>query len=204
MGAVPASQPSQQFRIWLNQLADPNAEVREGAAQNLMGMQKYELPILQKIVEEASPLLPSQIALLHDVVMQVFVSGTENDVEADPAPFLGVSMENNVGEPTEAVEGVVVKLRLLGFEDIACSAMATSSWPLKRFPTGSHYHRGFGHRRGQGLSHWGYHHSACDPGRQADRRACGAAPKTVGHSGNARPVGRMDSRAAQAGRDVLE
>ena len=73
------------------QLADPDADVREAARTQLMGLERRYLPALQKLVERSRPLLPSQAAVLRQIVTHVYLAGEPYAANGNNG-FLGVRM----------------------------------------------------------------------------------------------------------------
>jgi hypothetical protein len=73
------------------QLADPDADVREAARTQLMGLERRYLPALQKLVERSRPLLPSQAAVLRQIVTHVYLAGEPYAANGNMG-FLGVRM----------------------------------------------------------------------------------------------------------------
>jgi hypothetical protein len=84
------TQPSNEIRQWLSDLGNSDAAVRESARDKLMGLKREDLPALAQAARDAKPLLPSQVANLHEVVRQVFLAGEPYD-QTD-AGFLGVGL----------------------------------------------------------------------------------------------------------------
>ena len=102
-----------QVRKWLAELADPDPEVRERAATDLMGLRRRELPVLESAVEDSRPLSPSQAVALRDIVMQVYLAGEQFDGEAAHG-FMGLRWPSS-DEYSPLRPGVVVVERLPGF-----------------------------------------------------------------------------------------
>jgi hypothetical protein len=72
-------------------LADPDAAVRQEAYDTLMQIDVAHLPILQQIVEQTASLQPSQRAVLHEIVCQVYMAG--QSYPGNPASgFMGVRL----------------------------------------------------------------------------------------------------------------
>jgi predicted metalloprotease with PDZ domain len=72
---APATQPSEQIHRWFDQLADADPAVRDAARVNLMGMKRDQLDQFKQLIEENRPLAPSQLAVLHDIVIHVYLAG---------------------------------------------------------------------------------------------------------------------------------
>jgi hypothetical protein len=89
------TRPSQSnIKTWFANLADRDWNVREQARVDLMGLTRQDLPELLRLVRQSRPLALSQSAALHDIVMQVYLSG--EPYEGNPASgFLGVRLEEN-------------------------------------------------------------------------------------------------------------
>lgn len=87
------TRPATLLREWLIDLADTDPSVRERARFNLMGLHREELDLLRELVVDSRPLAPSQSAVLHDIVLHVYLAG-----DAYPrnvrSGFLGVMLEN--------------------------------------------------------------------------------------------------------------
>ena len=117
-GTVPATAPSTthpSIRAWFDQLADADPDVRDQARVNLMGLDRAELPELQRIVKEARPLRPNQISELHDIVTQVYLSGEPYDPDKSGAGFLGVSWPPGGANVWDDPPGIVIESRIKGF-----------------------------------------------------------------------------------------
>ena len=110
------------IRQWFAELADPDAAVRDAARLKLMGMRRQELPAFQKLVQDNLPLMPSQAAVLRQIVMQVYLAGEKYDT-TNAEGFLGVKMqETSVRLPAAdgsdqfaPAVGVVIVERMPGF-----------------------------------------------------------------------------------------
>jgi hypothetical protein len=84
---LPADSP---VRGWFNDLASPDAMVRDKAQTQLMGMTREQLEGLRLLIaKEETPLKPNQVAALHDIVIHVFLAN-ESYEPAGRQPFLGV------------------------------------------------------------------------------------------------------------------
>jgi hypothetical protein len=112
LGAAPTSQPYSQIHTWFDQLSDRDAQVRDQATQNLMGISSSDLPILQKVVEDSRPLRPGQKVALRDIVSQVYLAGLAYTPEPTGKPFLGLSWGLN---DSDTLSGVLVSHRVPGF-----------------------------------------------------------------------------------------
>ena len=115
-GDEPTTKPAapideQTVRGWFSELANREAEVRERARTELMGMPRQQLPLLQRLVQEERPLAPSQIAVLREIVAQIYLAGEPYETNGRDA-FLGITMSQvRSGGST----GVVVDGRKVGF-----------------------------------------------------------------------------------------
>jgi len=107
------------IKAWLAQLAEQDAAVREAARAKLMALPRESLDDLATLVKGALPLQPSQVAVLREIVTQVYLSGEPYSGNAHFG-FLGLAWQPD-DEQSEVVEdGVVVQDRLAGF----CGARA--------------------------------------------------------------------------------
>ena len=86
----PAAQPAEGIAKWFADLAHPDAEVREAARVDLMGLKRKDLATLKRLVADGRPLAPAQAVVLRDVVSHVYLAGDE--YPATPEGFLGVSL----------------------------------------------------------------------------------------------------------------
>ena len=104
------------------ELDDADAAVREAARLKLMGMRRQDLPAFQKLVQESLPLVPSQAAVLRQIVIHVYLAGEKYDT-TNAEGFLGVKMqETSVRLPAAdgadqfaPAVGVVIVERMPGF-----------------------------------------------------------------------------------------
>src|SRR3954469_16269738 len=74
----PATQPFPELdhaRRLVAQLADTDYERREAARIALMGLRRADLPALREAVRQSVPLMPSQVAVLRDIVTHVYLTG---------------------------------------------------------------------------------------------------------------------------------
>lgn len=123
--AVPASAASpdeatarRQLQHWLNDLADDDAQVRETARMQLMGISRGELRMFRDVVAQSRPLLPAQAVALRDIVLQAYASGEPYEPDRREG-FLGIEL-STVELPVQRPEGlqasgVLVVSRMLGF-----------------------------------------------------------------------------------------
>jgi hypothetical protein len=99
------------------QLADNDFERREAARVALMGLRRSDLPALREAVRQGSPLMPSQLTVLRDIVMHVYLTGDLYLGDPDGVGFLGVTLP---GAPEQRgvmgiQRGVAVLARSPGF-----------------------------------------------------------------------------------------
>jgi hypothetical protein len=87
------TQPAPQASGWFAQLADDDPGVRDAARVSLMGLQRDDLAMLKKVVEQNRPIAPAQAAVLRDIVVHVFLSGEPYEKNAGIG-FLGVSLDD--------------------------------------------------------------------------------------------------------------
>ena len=105
----PATSPGDLIRVWFEQLADADADVREQARVNLMGIDRRQLPELRQIVSDHKPIRASQAAVLQDIVKHVYKAGMTYDVR-ERVGFLGVTFKQSIEPP-----GAMVERRVEGF-----------------------------------------------------------------------------------------
>jgi C-terminal processing protease CtpA/Prc len=105
---------------WFVELDHAEADVRESARINLMGLDRQGLDVLRQIVEENRPLRPSQAAVLREIVAQAYLAG--EPYESQPAGFLGVTLSDVLLTAGDArapgltqESGVVIINRVPGF-----------------------------------------------------------------------------------------
>lgn len=83
-----------RIREWFDELTHANASVRERARVALMGIKPEELGVLRDLVDRARPVAPAQAAVLHDVVIHVYLSAASERARGLPrGGFLGVLLE---------------------------------------------------------------------------------------------------------------
>lgn len=103
------------------QLADRNAEVRDTARRELMGMAPSELPMLRELAVAAKPLGLSQQQGLHEVVLYVRARGHILQARQTTSPFLGIRYPNPLDNdlapaaPEQSPPGIPVISRVVGF-----------------------------------------------------------------------------------------
>jgi hypothetical protein len=104
------------------ELDHADAAVRDAARLKLMGMGRRDLDAFRKLVQESLPLMPSQAAVLRQIVTHVFLAGEQYDTTGIEG-FLGVKMqETSVRLPAAdgadqfaPAVGVVIVERMPGF-----------------------------------------------------------------------------------------
>ena len=86
---------SPSIQRWLEELTHTEPAARERARMQLMGLSREGLGELREAVDRMRPLSPAQAAVLHDVVIHVYVAGSERapSVFMRPTGFLGVLLE---------------------------------------------------------------------------------------------------------------
>jgi hypothetical protein len=102
------------------QLSDADPDVRDQAMDQLMGLSRDDLPLLQQVVQEAAPLPPAQIEALRKIVNQVYLSADKYPAN-QRLGFLGIrtGITNltavDPGAENSAARGIVVLKRIPGF-----------------------------------------------------------------------------------------
>ncbi len=74
-------------------LGDSDAAVRDAALATLTSLGRDSLPVLLRLVEQSRPLLPSQAAVLRQIVTHVYLAGEPYDADRSNG-FLGVKMHS--------------------------------------------------------------------------------------------------------------
>jgi hypothetical protein len=119
----PAERPEiVAMRQWFAELDDADAAVREAARMKLMGIRRQDLPAFQKLVADSLPLMPSQAAVLREIVTHVYLAGDEYQT-GNAEGFLGVKMQETSvrlpaadgSEQFAPAVGVVIVERMPGF-----------------------------------------------------------------------------------------
>jgi hypothetical protein len=93
---MPSTQPAARFapdapaRTWFAQLASIDDAKRDEARTSLMGLTRDDLPALRKLVDESRPLAAAQVAALHEIVLQLYLSGEPYEVDASPVDLAGL------------------------------------------------------------------------------------------------------------------
>jgi hypothetical protein len=93
-------------RAWAD-LAHRDPAVREAARVKLMGLSASDLPAFRKIVADSRPMAPAQVAVLREIVTQVFLAGQEYEPSGRDG-FLGVrpgEVNLNAAKPGGAAVG---------------------------------------------------------------------------------------------------
>jgi len=118
----PATQPGTDvasLKRMIVALEDENYQTREASRVALMGLKRSDLENFQKAVKACLPLEPSQVAVLRDIVTQVYLSGEKYPAEEGAAGFLGISLANGSREEDQGLlnveRGIVVASRVPGF-----------------------------------------------------------------------------------------
>jgi hypothetical protein len=121
---VERAEPPEMAAIWrwFEELDDADGAVREAARLKLMGMRRQDLPAFQRLVQENLPLMPSQAAVLRQIVMHVYLAGEKYDTTGAEG-FLGVKMQETSvrlpaadgAEQFAPAVGVVIVERMPGF-----------------------------------------------------------------------------------------
>jgi hypothetical protein len=115
---APTTEPTTQpisddlIRQWFSDLASPDSTVRDNAQTSLMGLSRDDLSRLRLRVQRDAPLAPAQIAVLHDIVVQVYLSSQTYPVDANQG-FLGLSWPVDF-DRVQLRQGVPVVNRLPG------------------------------------------------------------------------------------------
>jgi len=116
---APATQPAvsqRELHVWIGQLASDDPQTRRTALNDLMGLQKQELPALRAAAMSEHSLLPEQVAEIRQAVTQVFLAGDPFKYATDPQDdigFLGVQWQREA--PSQPPDGVLVWSRIPGF-----------------------------------------------------------------------------------------
>lgn len=111
-----ATQPAplnEQMRLWIKQLGGDDSRVRQSALMQLMGLRREDLPALREAALAQEPLLPGQVAAIHDAVTQIYLAADATAENIQPTRgFLGL-----LWNPVDTIrsEGVIVSQRIPGF-----------------------------------------------------------------------------------------
>jgi hypothetical protein len=105
---APSTQPG--IAQWFAGLASPDADLREQSRTNLLGLSRSDLPRLRELIEQNQPLAPAQMAALHDIVIQLYLSGEPYQSDGQDG-FIGLRWH----EADESGLGVSVDQRIPGF-----------------------------------------------------------------------------------------
>jgi hypothetical protein len=94
-GAGPATRPvevprEKQLALWFMGLSDADATVRRDSRQKLLEMKRADLVELKKGLEPLAPLDEKMTAVLHDIVLHVWLR--ELAYAHDPMGFLGITV----------------------------------------------------------------------------------------------------------------
>jgi hypothetical protein len=114
LAQIPATQPSGKLlREWVGQLGSDDSQIRENALDHLMQLTKDDLPALRSAAIAQAPLMPGQIAAIHQVVTEVFMAGESYRVDPDSlGGFVGLHWDSPMDQGTV---GALVGERLPGF-----------------------------------------------------------------------------------------
>jgi hypothetical protein len=104
----------------VSELASDNPHQRDSAVNELMNINRKDLPALRIAAISQEPLLPVQISSLRQIVPQVFLAGEKFQYDPDdPRGFLGVQFGPETaiiqGEGVQISEGVRIYERIWGF-----------------------------------------------------------------------------------------
>ena len=92
------TQPVTSVQRWFDELAHTESGERAEERTALLGLKRTDLETLREVVRKSAPLAPAQAAVLHDIVVHVYLSGEH--YEGDPtAGFLGVRRAEDRGLP---------------------------------------------------------------------------------------------------------
>jgi len=150
--APPATAPSTQssaelaadspIRGWFADLASPDANVRDRAQTQLMGISRDDLRGLRIVIQHARPLAPSQVAALHDIVIQAFLAGETYEPLGEQS-FLGVRLQGaDALGLSPARIGVPIEQRFAGFPafqmlrdgDMVLAVIKDPAAPVQQLP----------------------------------------------------------------------
>ena len=112
---LPATRPVSQVQRWLEELTHPESAMREQARLQLMGLGREGLGELRETADRLRPLSPAQAAVLHDIVIHVYIGGGVGLGGSERGPvfrksgFLGVllePMQSGAGIPVQPNEPI--------------------------------------------------------------------------------------------------
>jgi hypothetical protein len=111
----PTTQPVEKIQTWVTQLADSDANVREQARYNLLGLTRDDLSQLRTVIIHNIPLKPSQQGVIREVVTHVYLSGESYDPDPNlpGVGFLGII--HNTTDSSSVDIGLSVDEILPGF-----------------------------------------------------------------------------------------
>jgi hypothetical protein len=119
---APTTRPTDRLetiKAMLAELSADSSATREAARVALMGLKRQELPLLRQAVQQSLPLDPDQIAILRDIVTQVYLAGDMYETEAGDRGVLGVHLPNYLHPEERSLlsmeRGVAVVSRVPGF-----------------------------------------------------------------------------------------
>ena len=122
---APTSQPmaddatTLHLKKLLNDLDRSDPSVRDDARNELMGIERADLPKLKQVIEQGRPLRPSQRVILHDAVMQSFLAGEPYEALPDHG-FLGIGFDDEQFDYNFGYTGVEIRHRMPGFCAYQC------------------------------------------------------------------------------------
>src|SRR6185437_9737492 len=94
-GGTPATQPASGGKSsigrLLGNLANPDPQVRLAGRTGLMRLKREDLPQLRAVIEKGQPLMPSQAAVLRQIVREIYLSGEKYEPEGHA--FMGIMMD---------------------------------------------------------------------------------------------------------------
>jgi hypothetical protein len=89
---APATRPVGRVQALFEQLLAAESGVRERARVELMGLSRDDLETLRHVVQTSGPPTAQQAAVLHDIVVHVFLATDPYEASRPPAGFLGVRL----------------------------------------------------------------------------------------------------------------
>jgi hypothetical protein len=96
-----------QLRLWLVQLADQDPSMRAQARRGLMGMNRAELNEFKEMVKSSRPMLPSQLAVLREIVTHAYLA-SEKYPAAPEGGFMGVQLAEAAADVGPVADGEVL------------------------------------------------------------------------------------------------
>ena len=113
--ALHAAQRAAEIRQRFRDLADPKPSIRADARSWMLAMERPDLLVLKDVVKRSRPIHRSQVAVLREIVMHVYLRSDPYVREEEDRGFLGVMFgaEFEVSEPESG--GVEIRRRMPGF-----------------------------------------------------------------------------------------